>query len=316
MKKSLLLLASAGCLGLFAIGCEGSDENPCENYTCLPGQECVENDFGIFGKLASCSATTELCEQLTKSNADSNYQLQNHPTKGTICVDQNASNDSGTTDDGACYKNSDCEEAAGEVCDTATGYCEIPAKADEYRYLRIDDLSPKTSDGEDPGADIDAVVLQKKEGGKLYYATDVIGYQRGDGGSTKADDLDHAYNPAAAKGAPDSIVDYTNPDGKCNYLNVNRDGYTFVSLGGEGGYLILEMGAAIENGDTLYVAETGDCSLVKDTTRSKKGGTARAENFKVSVATSKNATDDDWRIVISSGTAKKGIVSAVVASLQ
>ena len=298
MKKSLLLLASVACLGMFAVGCEGDDTDPCENMTCDVGQECTTTDYGFFGKLAACTATEETCKALNAEKEGAQYQLQIHPIKGKICVDQSAQGGSGTTDDGLCYKNADCEEAAGEQCDTTTGYCEIPAQDNEYRYVRIDDLSPKTSDGEDPGADIDAVVIQKASNGSKFYATDVIAYAHGDGGSTKAEDLEHAYNPKAALGAPDSIVDYT-----------------FVSLGGEGGHIVLEMGAAIENGDKMYVTETGDCKLVKDTTRSGKGGNAKAEQFKVSLAASKEAADGDWKVIIDGSSAQKGVVSATVAGL-
>ena len=103
--------------------------------------------------------------------------------------------------------------------------------------------------------------------------------------------------------------------GSCNYLNALRNGYTFVSLGGEGGFIILEMGAAVENGDKLIVTELGDCKLVKETTRSGKGGSAKAEEFKVSLTVSKEAADGDWKVVIGSGTAQKGVVNATVAGL-
>ncbi|MEM6990048.1 MAG: hypothetical protein AAF721_06110, partial [Myxococcota bacterium] len=100
----------------------------------------------------------------------------------------------------------------------------------EYRFVLIEDLSDETG-GDFPGADIDAVVLQKANGG-TFYAQQVLA-----SGVTTGDVTE-------VVGAPDAFAAY--PD--VSTCDISQG---FVGLGGDGGYVIVSLGDALEAGDTL-----------------------------------------------------------------
>ncbi|MEM6995420.1 MAG: hypothetical protein AAF721_33230, partial [Myxococcota bacterium] len=62
----------------------------------------------------------------------------------------------------------------------------------------------------------------------------------------------------------------------------------FVGLGGDGGYVIVSLGDALEAGDTLDTLEVGGCEF--------EGGSAIVDDFRVSVGVDSdiNAT---WQLV-------------------
>lgn len=216
---------------------------------------------------------------------------------------------------GECKKDNDCE--GDYKCDTEQGKC-VPkgVSAPEYKYVRIDDLSDASkATGEDPGADIDAVVLVKSGSKEQIYAVAHHGYKRGDGKSS-VDDKTKAFDPDAIIGAPDSFVDY--PDSaKCNYYKENpktnpAKEYTFVSLGGQAkdgtsGYIIVEMGGKIEVNDQLDVLELGNCKLANTST--SDGVKAVAEEIEVHISISAEF-GGDW-VSIGTGT---GVVSNTITA--
>lgn len=217
-----------------------------------------------------------------------------------------------------CKKDTDCELT--HKCNMVSHVCEPKQVTDrEFKFVRVDDTSEVTAadylNREDPGADIDAVVLKKAIGGQSVYAVQLHGYNRGNGKSDV--EKKKAYDPQAVIGAPDSFTSY--PDAtKCQYYvtkPVNGEGgvYSFVSLGGKpeagvkGGYVIVEMGGKIEVNDMLDVLEVGNCKL----SNTEDGSTpdAKAELVQVSISIS-NAVDGSW-VVVGSG---KGIVSSKITA--
>lgn len=115
-----------------------------------------------------------------------------------------------------------------------------------WRYVLVEDLTPE-SEGESPGADIDAIGLRPASAGndREVFVTTVDDFQIGGGERNKWRD------PQAVLGAPDS--------------DCERQG--FVSLGGkpEDGYLIVgfstvEEEIQIRSGDVVVIYELGATS--------------------------------------------------------
>jgi hypothetical protein len=137
----------------------------------------------------------------------------------------------------ACQVDSDC--AGGEVCEA--GCCQEDTQVGAtYRFLLIEDLTDPVS-GNTPGADIDAIELDKGALG-VRYATAVEDVNIGSRGTNEFDD------PQALVGPPDS---------DCQVRN-------FVALGGyqDLGYVVVSFGTAqedvtIEPGDSIRVHELG-----------------------------------------------------------
>lgn len=292
MKKLAWLLGAMALVGLSA--CE-TDENNCGAVNCEDGQFCV-------------------LAQYTKNNIDMcttnkvSYDLCGHEgatSKDTQWMTPDGMCEASST--GGCKSNSECQ--TDEVC-SSEGIC-VPAGnvPEAPRLVRIDDLSPNdAANHEDPGADIDAVVL-KKAGGATKYAASVVGYKRADGVSAEAGKANIAANPAMALGAPDSFVGYPENQTEC-YLykkdttpadpNVDRP---FVSLGGKGGYLIVEMEDSMEAGDTLSVLELGGCKLQNPQNSKYLNTKGISEAIKISISISGEA-DGDWALV---GTSEENI---------
>ena len=203
--------------------------------------------------------------------------------------------------------------------------CKVANQVDEqFKFVRVDDLSEpcKTdTDGlchlDDPGADIDAIALVKAGKG-TFYATTVKDYRRSDG-ATETLALENgripAVNPQKAIGAPDSFLSYAIEgvsDGKCIYYEDSEHKvHPYVSLGGQGGYLVVEMSEAIEAGDIIDVLEVGQCTLQN----TADGGSQTAQAEKVQVQVSVNH-HDVWKI-IGEGAAdstSKGVISFEVTA--
>lgn len=120
---------------------------------------------------------------------------------------------------------------------------DAPGSVDGPRFLRIVDHSNATG-GQDPGADIDAIVVETTDG-FLSYAAQVISYTATPGSVSRGE-------PSAALGAPDAF--YAWPD--ASVCSVSGG---FVSLGGAG-TLVLELGAPLQPGDSISALEVGGCS--------------------------------------------------------
>jgi|GEM_PF-1979960 len=293
-------------------------EDPCLWQVCGQGRKCV-----VEAGTPKCvdSGTEDPCAGITCSTGQ---MCSANPSTGAgVCHTDCSKIDDGfvwswehfaciPADIGGCERDADCE--IGYVCDTYEGICVEGAR--EFRFVRIDDLSPveyNDTRKEDPGVDIDAVALKKKDTGAYFYAVRVAGYARGDGSSSIRDNF--AFDPHAALGKPDAFVSYPTNTDTCHYYVDPRAAvkkYTFVSLGGLGGWLILEMGAAIEAGDILDVLEVSDCKLAS--TMSADGMTAVKEpdGFRVQISTSE-AANGKWNVV-NQGTVTKGILSTTITN--
>lgn len=226
----------------------------------------------------------------------------------------------------ACNADGTCSEEGYSCVD---GVCQYVPNT--YKYVRIDDLDPKCklgSDGKcedsvDPGADIDAIALIKS-GKSPVYASSVRGYKRADGVDGSSD-VSMAANPERAIGKPDAFLHYPDPDGVCYYypqgVNAKNDATaerTYVSLGGLGGYLIVEMPDAIENNDRIDVLEIGDCTLYNTKDKPSEADTKakKAESVKVQVSVT-DTVDGAWKVIgnLSGQSASKGIISLEVTGL-
>ena len=108
----------------------------------------------------------------------------------------------------------------------------------DYRYARIDDMTPRTGSGA-PGADIDAVELRGPNGPKNY-ATSIV----------DSDILLGDQNDNDMMDAEEALFA---PDNDCEVDE------KFVALGGIGGFIVVEFGdSIIEVGDSIVVYEVGE----------------------------------------------------------
>ena len=278
MKKSLFwMLGALAVSGLFTFSaCDEDEAAPCteDNNPCADTEKpyChVVNNAPVCSVVKECNSGEQMGSDGRCANIDAKSQLG-----------------------GSCTTSDDC--VSGLHCDG--GVC---ASDDEksYRFVRIEDMSPAGDYTKpDPGADIDASVLQKT-GQAAIYAKTVKDYKRGDGKSS-IKDRTMAADPEKALHEPDSFVNYPNGS-QCNYYNSDKSAgndvknreFTFVSLGGNGGYLVVEMGGKIEAGDTLDVLELGKCTLFNTNDDPQKLSSTKdgaiAEEIKVQIAISSDA---------------------------
>jgi len=147
-----------------------------------------------------------------------------------------------------------------------------------WRYVRILDVLP------DAAADIDALVLDKSGGGQ-FYAERVVHYL----GVNDHVPIDYD-DPSQVLGPPDTFDRY--PDTSSCPIEPAR----YVELGDDRAYLVVEMGAAIEEGDRLTVLEIGGCDWGE--------GEAIPETVEVSIADSHanlDPFDGDWTVLGTGG---------------
>ena len=150
-----------------------------------------------------------------------------------------------------------------------------PGPWPQYRFVRIDDLSTRSLSSD--GADIDAIILTKANG-EVFYASAVEGL-------IYSDPQTDGYNPEEALGAPDAFYNAAMNDFSVCDIG-ETDARPFVSLGGEGGVLVVRMDANIEEGDTLTVLEVGGCDY--------GNGEAIVEEIGVSIAVSSDIDTGLW----------------------
>ena len=145
----------------------------------------------------------------------------------------------------ACELEEDSDtDAAVSGTDTNTAGTDTNVDGPQLRFVRIDDNSD--GGGENPGADIDAIVLIKP-GGAESYAENVESSFAGGGDPIAVDPMD-------ALGPPDAFYNWSTGDTTVCDAN---DG--FFTTGGSGGQLIVRMAQVMDPGDTLTVLEVGNC---------------------------------------------------------
>ena len=179
--------------------------------------------------------------------------------------------------------------------DTA-GLSDAPV-ALHYFFLRINDRSTNT-DGQNPGADIDAVSIFKSGTEERVYATRVEEYKPINEAdiSTASIIPDNILGPPTAFGTPFDPAN-AGADKDCDLSDEH-----FVSLGGMGGYIILSFGTAhVENGDIINVYEIGNCN-----------GEGQTDPIEVQVSVASHV-DGNWETVFSA--AAGPVMSAAVSNL-
>lgn len=311
MKKLAWLLGAVALVGLSA--CD-DDENNCGNVNCDESAPlCVLGAYTSTGADMCLTANKDnegiikLCGSADATAKDTMWY------DGKGCV---------TKTTGYCNSDSDCEKE--QTCNTQNHVCEDGGPKGA-KLVRIDDLSETSTDKtkEDPGADIDAIVLTKKDGTNAY-ATSVLGYLRGDGVASQKGEKSMAIDPTAALNEPDSFLNYPNHKGECYlYKKDTKQGEAmrpFVSLGGKGGYLIVEMGDVIEAGDTLNVLELGGCTLM-NRADGKTGTKGQPEGVEVRISITNNSNLADWKVIGDSEQAAKdknyeGILSIKISDVM
>jgi hypothetical protein len=139
------------------------------------------------------------------------------------------------------------------------------------RYVRIDDLTTLDNDSNGTaGADIHAIELD--QGGRRTLAVQVDECTFGSLDNATANDCNDALNSSGAS---------------CNPATPE-----FVSLGGEGGSVVVSFGVDISPSATIRVYECG-------TTASP---TSTPEHYSVSVGTTADPTSEDWFVCLARGT--------------
>ena len=135
---------------------------------------------------------------------------------------------------GGCRSDRDCD---GGSCEDGECY----DNGNVYRFVLLEDLTPQLA-GEFPGADIDAIELEKSNGASYFVSAIEDAYV--------GSEHNLAMDPNQLVGPPDS--------------NCEADSGAFTSLGGapQGGYAIVSYGTAqedvtIQNGDRIRVYELG-----------------------------------------------------------
>lgn len=275
---------------LICVEASTTDKNDCiTDLDCDPGHIC---NIELHSCIARPCDTVEDCD--LGFTCDIEHQ---------VCVKKD---DSPAT---TCDSDEACD--FGYICDTEHHVCIENENATPYYYIKIDDLSPAeyTSETkEDPGIDIDAIVATKSDG-TIAYAESVMAYIRGDGTSNKA--ARKAYAPEAVLGKPDAFQNFPEDLAACHYYRdpipetaEDEHIYTFLSLGGLGGSLIVKLSEPLQAGDQLDILELSGCSL--QSAKQNDNATAMTEENGMQVSISKTSDPDgEWRI-LGKGTATQG----------
>jgi len=329
MKKALWVLSALALVGFGFSGC-GEEEECGDGYICDNDEFCdnaCNEGAGehCFGKDEAddrpiCSKCEYDCAIMFPDTFKNCNEAAGLCMNDASCPAGMTASDNGNGtglcvggEQKTCTTNDQCGE--NEVC--SGGVCEAEGSVEtKFRFVRIDDMSPicEKKDGKctapDPGADIDAIVLVKSNGQSVY-AESVAGYSRSDGIKSKEGlEANVAADPAEALKAPDSFSKYAagSSGGECIYWkDAEKTIHPYVSLGGQGGYLVVEMGGDIEKGDKLDILEVGGCELTNTTEGGKQ--TAQGEQIKVSIAVSGDA--ETWNPVgeKKSDDSNKGLLS-------
>ena len=328
MKKTIWALSAIAAMGLAFVACEDEEEttttdacnNACVNtakpycvaansgnHVCSARQSCDENK--VFDDEGLCiSGTVSGC--VSDDDCDKDYVCDLTLDK-PVCIPENTAQEVFSfvriDDLSAAYIKYEQHHSSKptEVCfgpDSGTG---TPDKTNCYK---------------DPGADIDAIALVKSGANAgTFYATSVKEYVRAiDQISMQETDISDAAvddgiaaDPRKALGEPDAFIFYgkENKD-QCNLWNDAGDSRTYVSLGGVGGYIIVQMAKNIEAGDKLDVLEVGKCTYRDSSGNTQEGRLAQSEEIKVQVST-KADKDGSWKLVGTSEATEtnKGILS-------
>ena len=183
--------------------------------------------------------------------------------------------------------------------DNNNGGNEQPVYAD-VKYIRVDDISKVTPKDEDPGADIDAIAVRKKDTNALVVADDVVGYRYGSEGGADAG-KNSAFKTDNVK-TIDAFWDYANNGvkDKCHLNTAEKtDARTYLSLGGLGGYLIVGLPGEekIEVGDKIVVFEVGNCEMTNCKDSTGKCGNATNDPVKIQISASPQYDGGHWQLV-------------------
>lgn len=257
---------------------------------CVAGQLCSDDD-DCTDVDKRCNKDRGVCESDFQCGDDNPCPAGQHCTTSGYCEDDSIEQGDVGDDCSAKYP---CKE--GLVCGS-DDKCEEPSEdALPYKFVRVDDLYKKgdTNSKEDYGADIDAIVLDKADG-QPSYAKNVVDYKHGGGFYTGSHEAEADVASKKVLGAPDSFYEYPEVTNCHLYINKDPSNAAFVSLGGEGGYIIVEMEKAIEKGDKLDVLEVGDCTYDDDA--DGKGGKAVKEPVKVQISVAADAIDSQWVVL-------------------
>lgn len=280
MKKTIWTLSALAFLSFGFTAC-GDDEEVT--------QESCEKEGKTLGKDADGNA---ICvEKANPSTCE--LTADTCTSKGMILDSANCTCVS-ASERKSCKVHADCE--ADKLCGAKNECVPSAEAANVYRYVRIDDLSNATK-GDDPGADIDAIVLVKGDGsGAMYYVEDIKQYKPNEENfSAKLENNKSvAGDPTKMKGKPTSFTTYTNgtqATDKLECVYKNNGEFTYVSLGGNGGFVEVEMGGAIENKDRLDVLEVGGCKL----TGTADGGSQYAKRDDLKIQVSVTADASSWK---------------------
>lgn len=320
----------------------GLQLNDDDSLTCAEAQACGDTtcEVGTFCTTALNGEGVEEqgCATAAVPDCESQGMLAEWQDDMTVlCI---------TADVRTCEDDAGCED--GYICDDTEKVCVEGTRDElgEYKFVRIDDLTDvndacckdttcekndedkNVCTNEDPGADIDAIALKKATDGSVTYAKRVVEYKNNFTAGVSVfykEDNTIAINPEKVTGAPDSLFEYATEaglpadDAKCRYVkegitdgNYGPDDYTFVSLGGAGGYIVVEMDQKIENGDTVDVLEVGDCELISSTGTTTSSSKVMKEDVSVQVSVNGN---DGWKTIKESGHATNGLISISVAGL-
>lgn len=313
MKKSLWILSALALAGFCMTGCleglvEPEEGDVVDNEEYCDGQ-CDANEFCLLTadlKTGECSRCNKDCALV-----DAHYP---------VCVVIDNVGECVATQTCPAGQDFDFDEDLDHyVCSGGT-VVEPEPEEGAGLFIRVDDVSTfeeacgKFENGkcskDDPGADLDAIVVRKSSGGYIY-AAEIMGYSRG-AEKDRVTERGVSGDPTKVLGKPDSLISY--PDsGDCYYLkkDSNKDDYdfTFMSLGGEGGYVEVKMSEQFHAGDTVDIVELGNCELVnthsgQNVSKSKVG----AESMKVQVSVS--GEDGTWKVLGDAGKATGGIFTA------
>lgn len=300
MKKTLWALSAMALIGFGMVGCGDDDECVIGDPSSCDGDLVCAVQIDLSNKCVDhCTAQGLACgenQECKKAETTGNWvcldkDVEDCPVVAGVQQIRNENGDCVAPDTGSCQADTDCEKNnnANEhyICNMKTHMCEVEADVVKgYTFVRIDDASDVayTLDAEackgktgqyikgtdkktcydDPGADIDAIVLTKAAGGEPIYATEVYYYKIGDVTVSREQAKEMtskiATNPNMALKKPDSFNGYPANNDKCLlYVDAEHTARPFVSLGGKGGVLIVQMGGNIEAGDKLDVLELGGC---------------------------------------------------------